>query len=612
MRALYFLFLLLVGLGNTAFIEKTIDFGEGETLTMRVDGLEETKPENDEDREIKDKRLQDIEAANAKLSKEEEDEAKKQDLADVKKNYLFSIDGYKPENVPDHLDHDCENVRDFVKDYKKSADNQTTGLKPQHINRNYKFHARLENGKVTKYNSAYGIPVFGQPHFSDAAMKRACYLVRYIFADNEGMRRMAYHGQMFIYGQKGGFMTPSSPNVGNSGLSCPCSVKVPFPQRQIYTPAHEFAHWFLKLAIPNMAELGYFKAPAFLNNPQWSFKKDHKPCCKEDVSQCDPRRNVYTNNAFYDFLYNALKQDTLTPHYSAKFNFNRPKSTSINACNTHHYFIYTGQDKFLGLESGGNAKKLQREFLKGKNENLFNLLNTIWPCDNTYTSVCEDAAYDFKKGSNQRLTIGKSAKNDLSLMICDKTIDEAKNPIKLKPAELEKLIKGIADDDIEDDIDAIAKEWYVENGKDIWRNENHGKTIAEKCKMILRKGTWPLDPWLKEDANLWEMDVESLHAALNDSNERAWWLRKCCATTARFNGKLEKKWSVEEDLKNEGKHCWEQCNKKGHCPEFCGADGFCCRQGIKEKNGENIGCDGIVGGNGQRICVGRKYLTGST
>ena len=37
-------------------------------------------------------------------------------------------------------------------------------------------------------------------------------------ADNEGLRRIAYHKGMYVYAEKGGIATWEAPNVGNSGL----------------------------------------------------------------------------------------------------------------------------------------------------------------------------------------------------------------------------------------------------------------------------------------------------------------------------------------------------------------------------------------------------------
>jgi len=54
------------------------------------------------------------------------------------------------------------------------------------------------------------------------------------------------------------------------------------------------------------------------------------------------------------------------------------------------------------------------------------------------------------------------------------------------------------------------------------------------------------------------------------------------------------------DVKNEFKPCSDDCGENGYCPSFCGQDGLCCMKGVKEN-----GCDGTVGGNGERVCIGR-------
>ena len=61
---------------------------------------------------------------------------------------------------------------------------------------------------------------------------------------------------------------------------------------------------------------------------------------------------------------------------------------------------------------------------------------------------------------------------------------------------------------------------------------------------------------------------------------------------------------LKQDLENEAVPCKDDCNgKNGHCPGFCGQDGYCCKEGEKGN-----GCDGRIGGDGERVCVGGMYL----
>ena len=54
------------------------------------------------------------------------------------------------------------------------------------------------------------------------------------------------------------------------------------------------------------------------------------------------------------------------------------------------------------------------------------------------------------------------------------------------------------------------------------------------------------------------------------------------------------------ELENGGTNCWNGCNKhQGKCT-WCGADGWCCRQGWWDKGN---GCDGTFGGSGHHHCV---------
>merc|ERR1711862_310902 len=155
----------------------------------------------------------------------------------------------------------------------------------------------------------------------------------------------------------------------------------------------------------------------------------------------------------------------------------------------------------------------------------------------------------------------------------------------------------IAETDLDNDLpDSKKKEKY--------------EYMAQKCVSVLRTGSWPLSPWLNDDQTIWDLNVEPLRNQLQFSNDKAWWLRKCCATTAQFNNKLAQRKqemeSIEEDLQNEGLPCFQECGKKKiyvHCPDFCGQDGYCCRLGETTN-----GCDGMNGKRKERVCVGKKYL----
>jgi len=97
-------------------------------------------------------------------------------------------------------------------------------------------------------------------------------------------------------------------------------------------------------------------------------------------------------------------------------------------------------------------------------------------------------------------------------MICDKNIDKPEIPsgnvLPLKPIPSE------------DDKD--TGEYFTKKGK---------------CMEVLLRGTELGTPWLTKvkGQKLKQLNFKALEASLEDSNERAWWLRKCCATTAQFN-----------------------------------------------------------------------------
>merc|ERR1719154_925096 len=401
------------------------------------------------------------------------------------------------EDTPDHIEHDCNTIRPFDEDNLIMEDWILQG----------RTQWKQKNGANVKYNHAYGIPIIGKAHFSDDSMRRACYLVRFLFADNEQFRRYAYQSKLYIIGDKGG--VGCNPNVGNSGLSCPCEKypywktttkdskwkktdsTIKFPIRQIKTSAHEMAHYYIKYVLPLMYAAGKLELPKFINSPEWSWTTPYDGPYEDGTSCENIAQRRGEQGPVFDFLWNSLQQAHMK------------KTSNIDRCKNHHYFIYSGQDKFLGLESGGKPKENLRKECQEKNENLFNLLEIIWPCNNQYIAVCEDSAYGMTKGLAQKLLIGKSDPANPSNMICE-DIDISEIDVE----DMDKLSSPPTSDVTEED----KKTWY--------RN---------KCRKVAKKAGF-----LAEDQRLSALDHGVVASSLDDSSEYGWWLRKCCAKSAKF------------------------------------------------------------------------------
>ena len=81
-----------------------------------------------------------------------------------------------PRTIEDYTDHDCKTIRKF---------NESEPQLVPHIMGTIRLNCKgtfwikkTMRDTIVKYNSAYGIPIFGQEHFTDEAMIRACYLIR--------------------------------------------------------------------------------------------------------------------------------------------------------------------------------------------------------------------------------------------------------------------------------------------------------------------------------------------------------------------------------------------------------------------------------------------------
>jgi len=466
-------FLLLIAtilsISSASKEERTLDLGNGESLTI---------------------------AFSKSLQLEERDTPV--DDMDVE-TWMKLVSDYDPTLVPDYTDHDCNTIREF----------EAGTLFPEYLNRNRATLWEEKDGKrqefdkgsrwkddIVKYNHAYGIPIVGQAHFTDDSLKRACYLVRFLLADNEGYRRMAYLSRMYIFGQKGGKCCPA--NMGNSALSCACALTTTFPIKQITTPSHEIGHWMLSHVFPAMVKTGYLKIPEFnaTNNPEYKYTKPNGVC--DDVVAEHLSKKV---GDLYDFVWNSMEQ------------------SNGGQCAWQHYFMSLMHGDFLNLQSGGKPKEYNRKQGREQRPNTFKIFEQLWPCNNNYLSVCEDAAYGFTKGMAQRFVIGKSDPNDRSKTICRDDID--------KPDIEEDQIQKLSPVPSEDESFARL-DWEGIYKEDGFTRYQSGQ---DKCFKTIQKGGNMGYGWVKTNTKLGGIEKgnfypEAIKDSLKDSNEFAWWHRE--------------------------------------------------------------------------------------
>ena len=125
----------------------------------------------------------------------------------------------------------------------------------------------------------------------------------------------------------------------------------------------------------------------------------------------------------------------------------------------------------------------------------------IWPCNNEYISVCEDSAHGMTKGAAQKLTIGRSVEGKPYKMECLKDVDT--------PEVAMKDLSPLPTDDVSLD-------------------ENRAWNKA-KCQRATQDGGF-----LTRQQSFDDLATGEVAKLLGESNEHAWWLRKCCAKSAKF------------------------------------------------------------------------------
>ncbi|XP_063429761.1 uncharacterized protein LOC134712290 isoform X1 [Mytilus trossulus] len=86
--------------------------------------------------------------------------------------------------------HSCDNVRRVPDSLRRASNIQPNGL----------------SNFYQKYTEAYGIPILASRNVPDDALKRACYITRFVFADNYAVRNSFYKrsGRTAVIGQREG------------------------------------------------------------------------------------------------------------------------------------------------------------------------------------------------------------------------------------------------------------------------------------------------------------------------------------------------------------------------------------------------------------------------
>ena len=355
---------------------------------------------------------------------------------------------------------------------------------------------------------------------------------RYLFADNEHFRRYAWKSHMRIAGQKGGYCCP--PNVSNAGLSCSCDTQT---RHFITVPEHEVAHYWLRSVVPQMVEDGLLKLPKWEAANGWEYisPSNSFSALSSTVSK--------SMGDFGDFLWNARMQGIYRKEGKGNVKLPVPASSWY----MHHYAQSRYITRYLSFKSGGENKTKVRQEVKKQFPNAYKVLQMLWPCDNQYLPVCEDAAYGMKKGAAQRLLIGQRSDDDSTKMVC-RDIDQAEvNPdeVKLQPMATDDVYLGSNDDS--EAIIKIKAKCKCENvaGKGGWIVQRSDcKSMSKEMKKNAKKGqAWS---WEKiENTVAWQQSKDDLEYELRleegvvadtmaDSNAWAWYLRKCCARTARI------------------------------------------------------------------------------
>ncbi|XP_071160645.1 uncharacterized protein [Mytilus edulis] len=245
------------------------------------------------------------------------------------------------------ISHSCCHVRDVPKDLRDKNNMRPNGL----------------DTFYQKYTEAYGIPVIASAQVSDNALRRACYVVRFMFADNKDVRMSYYkrHGRVAVIGASEGTTdipehswlpkrmnerarglgaTDYAPvcTAGEENASCFCKDRYFF--EDIFV--HEIAHG------------------AHLLGAKYAIAGWNKRLIKQ---------------------FEAAKRKGLW-----KSTYAMSSSAEYFAEGVQSYFnVNTHLDKTDGINGPISNQKRLQEY----DPELYNLIHEVFPCKNTFLKRCE-------------------------------------------------------------------------------------------------------------------------------------------------------------------------------------------------------------------------------
>lgn len=286
------------------------------------------------------------------------------------------------------------------------------------------------------------------------------------------------------------------------------------------------SHWYIRVVLPEMVKAGDLVLPTFQGTDLWTKTTPNNEWCKGDKVA----EKLYDRyGEMYSYLWNERMQITA-------YSEGKPSQINCGYPNLQHSMDYGATGKFHSLQFGGEGKQAKRDLVKEERPNLYNLLKLLWPCNNKYIGVCEDSVRGMTLGLAQRFKIGKS-------------IDPA-NPNKMecvyeKEAEIEEAKVTPLPELPTEDV------YYGDNK--IASQDKCQKQAVNTNLLTTDKQKWTTD----DTGERQELRLGKLFQPLADSHEYAWYLRKCCAKSARTALLPE---SDEEKAKREEKEAKQRGN----------------------------------------------------
>lgn len=253
---------------------------------------------------------------------------------------------------------------------------------PRKLRHAVHFRPRGISSFYQKYTEAYGIPVIGSNSVSDAAISRACYVLRFLLADRSDLREAYFrsYGRVAIIAKDGALRT---------------------------IPEYHFLPQVYDEATPGLGAIPFAPISSTKENNVRCWRNDTYG--REDILIREIGQGIF--HLAVNYLNLGRMQEVLDDLYNRAMASNWWRNTYAELTPASYfgeglqsYYNVNGYSYFPNGEHNEISTRIK---LRQYDPELFMLIHQLWPCGNHYIKRCHSRGSEFYQRLNTDCPLGK-------------------------------------------------------------------------------------------------------------------------------------------------------------------------------------------------------------